>query len=421
MLAFTEIDRKNFRHLYADVIWYGIFYGSTLAFLTIYAARLGASSLEIGLFTSGPAVMNLLFSLPASFLLQRWPSTKATFLSSALTRIGYAVPILLPLMAGAAVQIWVLVIISLLSAIPGTMLAIGANAMVAEVVPLDWRAQVVGRRVALSALFITVTTLFSGWLLTQISFPLNYQLVFGLGLIGAAMSSYQLALIRPRRVVEPGNGAKDRDRFDLSQVSGTISQAFRSLVQSGSKGLLRLDLLKGSYGPFMLAYLAFYMAVFIAVPLLPLFWVRDLKLPDLSISLGNSLFYATMFIISMLLPRLSRRFSQKWVFIVSATAYSLYPLLTGLARGPILFYIASIAGGAAWGVAAGASINRLMERVPEDDRPAHMALHNLALNLGILVGAMAGPWLGDFLGLRTGLLVAGAVRLLSGLLLILWG
>jgi predicted MFS family arabinose efflux permease len=62
-----------------------------------------------------------------------------------------------------------------------------------------------------------------------------------------------------------------------------------------------------------------------------------------------------------------------------------------------------------------------MERVPADNRPAHMALHNLALNLGILGGSLLGPLLGDWLGLRPALALSGLLRALAGFLLIIWG
>jgi hypothetical protein len=35
-------------------------------------------------------------------------------------------------------------------------------------------------------------------------------------------------------------------------------------------------------------------------------------------------------------------------------------------------------------------LNRMMERVPADDCPAQMALHNRALNLGVLCGVFMG-------------------------------
>jgi len=43
--ALPEPVRKNAIHLYLDVFWFGVLYGSAISYLTVYAARLGASSL----------------------------------------------------------------------------------------------------------------------------------------------------------------------------------------------------------------------------------------------------------------------------------------------------------------------------------------------------------------------------------------
>ena len=109
------------------------------------------------------------------------------------------------------------------------------------------------------------------------------------------------------------------------------------------------------------------------------------------------------------------------MLILGALTYCVYPLFTGLARDAGLFWVASVTGGLAWAFASAGLINRLMERVPPDDLPAHMALHNLALNLGILGGSLVGPVLGNWLGLRQALLIAAGLRVLSSVLLGLWG
>ena len=44
-------------HLYGDIAWYGLLAGSTIAFLAVYAARIGASAFQIGLLTAGPAAV----------------------------------------------------------------------------------------------------------------------------------------------------------------------------------------------------------------------------------------------------------------------------------------------------------------------------------------------------------------------------
>jgi MFS family permease len=282
--------------------------------------------------------------------------------------------------------------------VPGTLLAIGFNSMFVEVVPPQERGQVVGWRNALVAISLTATSLVCGRLLDWVPFPLNYQAVFTVGAFGGAMSSFHLSRIR--------------------RLQATAKPVARPL--RGYKSLLRLDLLRGAFGPFIAVYLAFYVFQNIPVPLFPLAFVRALHLTDGTISLGNALFYGTMFLASTQLGRLSGRWGHRRVLILGALFYGLYPLLIASARDATLFWTASFLGGMAWGLTGAGLINRLMERVPPDDLPAHMALHNLALNLGMLGGSLIGPALANAFGLREALLMSGGLRLLGGVLLMLW-
>ena len=68
-----------------------------MAFVSIYAARLGATGLQIGLLTAGPALVNLLFSLPAVSWLDGQPLIRASFWSALLYRLGYLAFIASPL------------------------------------------------------------------------------------------------------------------------------------------------------------------------------------------------------------------------------------------------------------------------------------------------------------------------------------
>lgn len=69
--SLSNEQRANMRHLYLDIAWIGITSGTTSSFLAIYATRLGASSWQIGLLTAGPAIINLLISLPVGRWLRR--------------------------------------------------------------------------------------------------------------------------------------------------------------------------------------------------------------------------------------------------------------------------------------------------------------------------------------------------------------
>jgi MFS family permease len=418
--------RQNFHHLYADIFWFGILSGSTMAFLAIYAARLGASGLQIGLLTAGPAVMNLIFSLPAGRWMESHHLVRVSFWSALLYRAGYLALIPLPWLFISKWEIWTIVLITLVMSIPGTMLAISFNAMFADVVPPEWRSDVVGRRNALMSVSLSATALLCGQLLDRIIFPLNYQIVFGLGALGAAISTYHVGSIqfgdaRPLRRI--GRPLGDFARPGLQRFGDAIRLAvgLRFLTRSRGKSLLRFDLLRGPFGPFLAAYLLFYTFQFLPVSIFPLAYVHALNLTDGAISLGSALFYATMLMISLRLGHLSVQYGHKRLLVFSAIAYGIYPLLIGLARDATLFWLASLVGGLVWGIASAAAINRLMERVPEDARPAYMALHNLAMNIGILAGSLSGPLLVEQVGIPEALLIGAGLRMFAGLLLAVWG
>jgi MFS family permease len=421
MYTLSKLDRENFSHLYAEIFWYGIFNGTTLSFWAVYAARQGATPFEIGLLNSGPGLVSLLLSLPAVYLLEKSHPERATFFSSVVHRVLFILLIFIPWLHGSAVQIWTIVIIAFISAIPGTFLNIGANLMLSEVIPMEWRATVIGRRNALLSVTVTLSLLLSGVILVRVAYPINYQIVFGIGLLGAAVGSYHLGkVISLRRLKEIAIISQDQAAF-LEGTLGFFKAGMQSFLKAGFRNLLHLDLLRSQFGPFIASYLILYTIVSLPIPIYTLFLVNTIHVSDGVISLGNALYFVSMLLFSLLLARISRRLGHKGALVYSTLGFTLYPLLGGLAQGPILFYVASLIGGATWGIGSGALINRLFERTPENDLTASMALHNLVLNLGTMVGVLIGSALAEWMGLRTSLILTGALRLVGVVVLVFWG
>jgi len=419
--------RWNLRHLYLDIFWFGILAGTTLAFLAVFAARIGASSIQIGLLSAGPAVVSLLFTLPAGRWLEGKPLIRSTYLSAFVQRSGYLVLVAIPwLFVQPQLQIWVIIGLTLVMSLSGTLVAIAFNALYAEVVPVEWRGKVVGWRNALVAISVTLTTLLSGYLLDQISFPLNYQIVFLIGACGALLSSYHLSRIRhpDESVRQPVSPAT------VLPASITRAHWWDWLVQIGRKKvvertrrkpLLRMDLISSPFGLLMAGYLAFYTFQYFSVPIFPLVYVNVLHLTDGEISLGTAMFHGTMMIGSLFLNRLSVLLGHRKLMLLGVFLFAQFPLLLGLATGAVLYYVACVLGGFIFAFLNGGLINRLMERVPATDRPAHMALHNLALNMGILAGSLLGPLFGEWMGLREVLYLSAGLRLVAAMLLWKWG
>ena len=399
----------NLRQLYWDVLYYGILAGSTLAFQSIYAARLGATGYQIGLLTAGPAVVSLFFTLPSGHWLEGKSFIKTSFQSSVWQRLGYLFLVALPWLFPSSIgQIWGLIWTTLVMSVAGTVLAISFNALFAEVVPPEERAHAVGRRNIILAVSITVATILSGQILDLVAFPHNYQIVFLIGAVGAMLSSFHLGRIR---TPEPVGENPSLDDPIPSQ----------SLPISKPRRWLRLDLLRGPFGIFMVAYLAFYAFQYFPVPIFPLAYVDALHMTDGMIGIGTAIFYGAMMVGSFRLSYLSTRYGHRKVLWISAALFPAFPLLLGVATGPELYYLACLVGGGVNAMLSGAIINRLMERVPANDRAAHMTLHNLALNVGILGGSLLGPVAANLMGTQPSLILSGGLRLLAAGFFWLWG
>lgn len=417
----------NFHHLYLDIAWFGLLNGSAIAFVAVYAARLGATPIQLGLITAGPAMVNLAFTLPAGRWLEGRSLGKAVFWTSVLNRIFYLLWAFLPFFLWPQDQIWILIGLTLLMSIPGTALAVGFNALFAEAVPPEWRGHVAGIRNALLAVSLIVTSFLCGLILNYLPFPLGYQVVFALGFLGAALSSFHLWFVRPlpgSKTPSPTDRAiGDFARPGSIRTLGDGSRAsvgLRYLIQ-GTQRLLRIDIIVGPFGSIVMVLFAFHLAQYLAIPLFPIYYVDKLHLTDFEISLGTVLFYVMVLLGSTQLATLVDKLSNQRVMAIGVILLSGYPALLALSHGVGGYYVASVVGGLAWGLVNGALGNYVLDRAPRHDRPACLAWYNLAFNGAILLASLTGPLLADAIGISAALLLIALWRFLAALSIWRWG
>src|SRR5512138_1429515 len=110
--------RSNFLHLYMDIAWFGVLSGSAINFLNIYATRIGATAFQIGLIGAMSAVVSLILAIPTGRWLQTQNTNKAIFWSSVFYRIGFFAFVFLPMLASEAGQIWAIIALTFMMAIP---------------------------------------------------------------------------------------------------------------------------------------------------------------------------------------------------------------------------------------------------------------------------------------------------------------
>jgi MFS family permease len=421
--AIPEHYRANFFHLYMDMAWFGVLNGSVLAFLSIYAARIGASAAQIGFLTASPAVMNLLFALPSGNWIQKQPIRKSVYISAIAARFFYLILIPLPFLFSNQNQIWMIILVTMLINIPGTALAVGANALFAEAVPDEYRGHVAGLRNAVLSITTASVTILSGWILTIEKFPIGYQIVFAIGVVGAAFSCLHLYFVKPQQLNPPGLEPIKRGKsaqFKIISRWRRWEPDFRKILTK-NRLIDGLALMKGPFGTTIVLLFLFHLGQYLAIPVFPLFQVNSLHLTDHVISLGSGIFSISMFVGSTQLEKFISRFGNHKVFAVGVMLLGAYPLLVSLGSVLALYYLAGIVGGYAWALAGGALYNYLLEKIPSNDRPKHLAWYNLWLNAAILIGAMAGPAVGVAFGLQTALWIFAACRFLAGVAILRWG
>ncbi len=402
--------RSNFLHLYFDIGWYGVLSGSAINFLNIYATRLGASNLQIGLLGAISAAVNLCLAIPAGRWLQNQHTGRAVFWTAAIYRLGYIPFIFLPQLLNEQAQIIAILAITFLMAVPLTPVGIGFNALFAEAVPIDYRAHVAGMRNVMLAVTFMTTSFLSGYILNNVPFPTGYQIVFAIGTLGAAMSTLHLYFVKPLQ--SPDLSPLFQPRMDPVKNPSAPWNITSNL---------RMDIWKTPFRSVLFALFAFHFTQYLAAPIFPIYNVRVLQLNDDNIGNGTALFYLTVLIGSTQIRKLAQTLGNKNLTGWSVAGLAFYPLLLAISRNALHFYGVSLLGGLVFAFVSGSYANYMLECIPAHDRPSHLAWYTIILNASILIGSLAGPLVADTIGLVNALLIFGGLRLLAGLYILKWG
>jgi MFS family permease len=400
--------RHNYIHLLLDIGWYAVLNATTLAFLTIYATRIHATSQQIGFLNAVPALMTMLLSLPAVAYVEKRSLNKSALILGTVHRSFYFMLVILPWIASAPRQIDLLMLGTLVMYIPYSAFSLTFNALFGAAVPPEWRGYFAGSRNAVLAVVTILVSLLSGYLLEVLPFPVGYQVVFGMGFVGGMMSLYHVVRIRidPVEVVSE-SAVKDRDEKP---------PLFKRILQS-----LRTDVLKGQFLRVLLALTLFHFTLYLPIPIFPQYYVNHLNLSDQVISIGTALYYLAMFLGSLQHSRIVNRFGNKWAVGAGMLLLALYPGILSLATGPALYLIASIVSGTAWSLCGTAFFNYLLESVPTGNRAAHLAWYSLLCNFGVLAGSLFGPVVGNWAGILPALVIFAILRAATGAAILRWG
>ncbi len=395
----SKIDRGNFVNVQIDAIGVGLA-SAAAPFLPVYLTRLGASTFEVGLLTSMPALTGLILSIPLGQFLQRQKNIVPWFsLSRLLVIASYALTGLVSLfLLGHNAVIGILAVWAL-ATIPQTLVSIGFSVVMNAVAGPEGRYELMTRRWSILGLTTTIVVILIGQMLVVIKFPLNYQIMFLFLSLGGLISYYYSSHIRLP---------------DAEQVTSTAHSMKERLGE-----FFRLIRSEKPFLTFVLKRFIFLTGTTIATPLFPVYFVRTLNAPDSWIATINTAQTAILIVGYFFWTRTTRRRGSRLVLLATTFGISFYPILTGITTS---YYIIPLYAGMAGIFQAGLNLvlfDELMKRVPVAYSATFVSASQSLQYFSAILAPFLGTYLADRFGFTPAFIISGAVALVGFMLFLL--
>jgi MFS family permease len=228
-----------------------------------------------------------------------------------------------------------------------------------------------------------------GWTLDQIGFPINYQVVFIASFIGGLISYYFSTSI----VLPEGGHVPSRQPW-----------------YAAFAGMRQILATQPTFARFVGAQFIFRCGMSMALPLLPLYWVRVAQASDSSIGLINTVNSGVLMIAYAIWIAISRRRGERMVLLLCGAGLALYPLL--VATSGSIWQLVLFAGMA--GIfSAGADLvlfDLLVATCDPRMRGQSVGLYHTTTYIATFAAPLLATAAADKIGIVPMLLVAAALR-----------
>lgn len=397
----TPNQRKNFINVQIDAIGVGLANAAS-PFLPVFLTRLGASNFEVSLLSSMPGVTGLFFSILLGWFLQTRRNIVPWFSSARLLVISsYAATGLAPFLVPENYLVVVILGIWAIATLPQTAVAIGFSVVMNAVAGPNHRYDLMSRRWTILGMVTALTTAVAGQVLESLRFPINYQVVFvGLSL-GGLISFYYSSHI------------------DISEEQAAIKPQPKER-SSQANNMVRVVLGRPDFLVFAIKRFVFMSGTSLALPLFPLYYVREVRANDAWIGMINTAQTMVLVIAYTIWVSQSRRRGSRFVLLAATLGLSIYPVSIALTQNVQL--IAVFAGLAGFFVAGLDLVffDELMKTVPPEHSATFVSVAQSLQYLATIFAPMIGSWLGTHIGLGNALIVSGTIRLVGFLLFAFW-
>ena len=396
-IGLTEAQAKNFRYVQIDSVGVGLM-NAAAPFLPVFLTRLGASSFEVGLLTSMPALAGLLLAIPMGQFLQNQRKIVPWFSAARLGVVACygATGLVAFSLRGQPLIIGILAIWAL-ATIPQTMLSITFSVVMNAVSGPRHRFDLMTRRWSLMGL-ITATVIFLiGQMLERMQFPINYQIVFISMALGGLISYFYSSRIELEDIQVHNHGQKPGIKAQINEY-------------------IRLVRGERPFQSFVIKRFIFLTGQAMLIPTLPLFYVRELRAGDNWIATINMTQTAIVIVGYLIWVRSSRRSGTRPILVWSTLGSAIFPVAVALTRDVRLITLFAGINGI---FQAGINLvffEELMKTVPAEYSSTFVALAQSLQFFSLVVAPFIATTIGDTLGLGVALIVGGVFQLIGFLM-----
>lgn len=157
----------------------------------------------------------------------------------------------------------------------------------------------------------------------------------------------------------------------------------------------------------------FRAGVAMALPLFPLYWVREVGASDAWIGIITTANSAVLLVAYIFWSAITRRIGNSGALIASSFGMALYPLLTASTHS--VWMLAVFAGIVGFCAAGNDLVNfdLVLSSIPPDQQATYIGVHQMLQNTALFVLPLVGTLLADQAGLTVALIAAGCLRLLG--------
>lgn len=370
-------------------------------FIGIFAVKLGATDFQVGLLSSGPALVSLLSMIPGGQFIDRQSRKRDTVSKFILFhRLFYLFLATIPFFSEDK-RAWLLVFAVALMNIPASIGNIGWQSFISKVIPLSRRAEAFATRSRLMNIAGTLIVLIAGRLIDIAGFPLGYQVTFVFAFLLSLVEIWVLSHVDEETAQEsPAKEAK-RQRF------GSLKEAARDILSHDR------------FVRYTLASMVFYLCWQTPWPLFTLYQVKVLNANNMWVSILNLTNTGGSLLGYGFWAKKCNQYGNLTTLFLSSLGIFIVPVAYAVSKSLATVAMFNLLSGAIFSGVNLALLNQLLEVTPDQNKTTYIAYYTTAVNIAAIVAPMLGVSLLSLMGFFWAFVTTAAFRFAGSFMFLL--